>query len=116
MEGLVKPFCKVGVVVGDQGLGAGCGVGSSPSCSPLGVGLRVRKIPMRLASPGVLVELEVRGGGCLYPHGRFAHMCGAGSAEHRVGAGGCVGAEGGKAVYSASGCLYACLRGLCKLP
>lgn len=63
MEGLVKPFCKVGVVVGDQGLGAGCGVGSSPSCSPLGVGLRVRKIPMRLASPGVLVELEVRGGG-----------------------------------------------------
>lgn len=40
--------------------------------------------------------------------------CGAESAEHRVGAGGCVGAQGRKAVYLASGCLCARVCGLCK--
>lgn len=79
---------------------------------------------MRLASPGASVKLGACGigwrerGGICTPAGRFAHTCGAGSAEHRVCAGGCVGAQGGKAVYLASGCLCACVRvcvcGLCK--
>lgn len=66
---------------------------------------------MGLASPGALVELGMRGTGwreCVgvcTPTGRFAPTCRAGSAEHRVGARGYVGAQGGKGVYLVPGCL-----------
>lgn len=123
VEGLVKPLCKVGEVVGEQGLGAGCGVGSSPPWSSLGAGLRVRRLPMRLASLGASVELGVRGtrgrehvGVCI-PAGRFAHTCGAGSAGHRACAGGCVGAQGGKSSLFGMGVsvwVCICVCGLCK--
>jgi len=45
VEGLVKLLCKVRVVVGERGLGAGCGVESLPPWFPLGAGLRVRRLP-----------------------------------------------------------------------
>lgn len=115
VEGLVQPLCKVGGVVGKRGLRGG---------------ILTTLVPLRSRSKGEEASHEVdftgsigRAGGMWHRvegsvwgsvtpraglHGCVGldqqHVRGARSAEHRVRAGGCVGARCGKVICLASGC------------
>lgn len=115
VEGLVK-LGRLGWWWVSEGWVWAVGWDLHPLGSPLGADLSVGRLPMMLASLGALVGLGVRGTrwrervALCTPMGRFVHMCGAGSAERGVCAGGCMGARGGKAVYLALCDVPVCVR------